>query len=44
LRDALFILENRGLKVQFSGMGKVARQSIRPGTRINGQTIKLTLR
>ncbi len=44
LRDALFILENRGLKVQFSGMGKVTRQSIRPGTRINGQTIKLTLR
>lgn len=44
LRDALYILENQGLKVQIDGFGKVARQSIIPGTKIRGQTIKITLR
>lgn len=44
LRDALHVLENRGLKVSVEGVGKVARQSIIPGTRINGQRIKLYLR
>lgn len=44
LRDALYVLENRGLKVTISGAGKVARQSLIPGTRIKGQTIRLTLR
>jgi len=44
LRDALFVLENRGLKVKFSGSGKVVKQSIRPGKKIRGQTIKLTLK
>ena len=44
LRDALFILENRGLRVVVVGTGKIVRQSIIPGTRIKGQTIKLTLR
>lgn len=44
LRDALFILENRGLKVVVNGVGKVRQQSIRPNTKIKGQTIKLTLR
>lgn len=43
LRDALFLLENRGLRVEIEGFGRVIRQSIHPGTRINGQTIKLTL-
>lgn len=43
LRDALYILENRGLKVISDGVGRVRRQSIRPGTNIRGQTIKLTL-
>ncbi len=43
LRDALFMLENKGLKVIFSGAGKVTRQSIIAGTRIRGQTIRLTL-
>lgn len=32
LRDALFALENRGLKVRASGMGAVISQSIAPGT------------
>jgi cell division protein FtsI (penicillin-binding protein 3) len=31
LRDALFLLENRGLKVQTSGMGRVREQSVAPG-------------
>jgi cell division protein FtsI (penicillin-binding protein 3) len=31
LRDALFLLENRGLKVQTSGSGRVREQSIAPG-------------
>ncbi|MBK8566665.1 MAG: transpeptidase family protein [Saprospiraceae bacterium] len=44
LRDALFILENKGLKVQFGGgYGKVVTQSITPGTRAAGQTVWLRL-
>ncbi len=43
LRDALFILENRGLKVEIEGAGRVRRQSIKPGTKVNGQTIRLYL-
>ena len=44
LRDALYILENRGLKVVVSGSGKVRNQSLLAGTKIRGQTIRLTLR
>ena len=43
LKDALHILENMGLQVQISGAGKVKEQSIEPGTRIEGQKIKLVL-
>ncbi|MCF8245938.1 MAG: transpeptidase family protein [Saprospiraceae bacterium] len=44
LRDALFLLENKGLKVQFSGgYGKVVTQSITPGSRAAGQTVYLRL-
>lgn len=43
LRDALFLLENRGLRVEVNGFGRVIRQSLLPGTRIKGQTITLTL-
>ncbi len=43
LRDALYVLENKGLRVEIDGVGKVKRQSIKPGTRTRGQTIKLTL-
>lgn len=43
VRDALFVLEILGLKVEIEGMGKVIRQSIRPDTRARGQKIKLTL-
>jgi cell division protein FtsI (penicillin-binding protein 3) len=44
LRDALYVLENRGLKVEVEGVGKVARQSLLPGTRARGQSIRLYLR
>ncbi len=44
LRDALFLLENKGLKVQVNGnYGKVKQQSVRPGTRANGQTVWIRL-
>lgn len=44
LRDALFLLENNGLRVKVSGSGRVKKQSLRPGTRINrGQTVNLKL-
>ncbi|MBI5916169.1 MAG: transpeptidase family protein [Bacteroidetes bacterium] len=44
LRDALFLLENKGLKVQVNGgYGKVRQQSVRPGTRVAGQTVWLRL-
>ncbi len=45
LRDAVYALENKGLKVEVSGVGKVAQQSIKPGTRLgNYKSIKLILR
>jgi len=43
LRDALYLLENKGLRVKIVGVGKVNKQSIIPGTRIRGQEIKLFL-
>nr|WP_207758651.1 penicillin-binding protein [Algoriphagus lutimaris] len=44
LRDALFILENKGLKVNYSGKGVVKRQSISPGSElIKNATINLVL-
>jgi cell division protein FtsI (penicillin-binding protein 3) len=44
LDEALFILENIGLKVHFSGRGKVKGQSLQPGTAIkNNMVIQLQL-
>jgi len=44
MRDALYILENKGFKVTFKGSGKVVDQSLPPGTNKNGlKTILLTL-
>jgi cell division protein FtsI (penicillin-binding protein 3) len=44
LRDALYLLENRGLQVRFSGTGMVRRQSLRPGDRAPvGSTIVIEL-
>jgi cell division protein FtsI (penicillin-binding protein 3) len=44
LRDALYVLENRGLQVVFHGKGKVKHQSLRIGTKVHrGDKIVLTL-
>lgn len=44
LRDAIYILENIGLKVSISGNGRVKRQSLGPGVRASkGGTIELEL-
>jgi cell division protein FtsI (penicillin-binding protein 3) len=43
LRDALYLLENKGIRVRFSGIGKVKSQSVMPGTRAAGQTCVLNL-
>jgi cell division protein FtsI (penicillin-binding protein 3) len=43
-KDAVFLLESMGLKVQMSGIGKVRSQSIPPGnTLVKGKTIQLKL-
>lgn len=38
-RDAVFMLESRGLKVRLNGRGKVCSQSIKPGEQIQKGTI-----
>ncbi len=44
VRDAVYILEQLGLKASIDGHGKIRNQSISPGNRINsGQEIILTL-
>ena len=44
LQDAVFLLENYGLKVEFSGKGSIKRQSIPKGRSIRkGQNITLQL-
>ena len=45
LRDAIFMLENSGLRVHYTGRGKVAKQSPQPGVRISrGATGAIELR
>ncbi len=45
LKDALYILENKGLRVNFSGTGRVRQQSLTPGTRlIIGDKIEIKLK
>ncbi len=39
LKDALYLLENRGCRVRVEGVGKVRRQSLAPGTRAGGNTL-----
>ncbi|MBY5951205.1 transpeptidase family protein [Algoriphagus marincola] len=39
LRDALFILENKGIRVNYSGRGIVKSQSLNPGTPLERNTI-----
>jgi cell division protein FtsI (penicillin-binding protein 3) len=36
LKDALYLLENQGLRVSVEGRGRVMKQSIEPGTKISG--------
>lgn len=43
LRDAVYVLENLGLKVDTRGAGKVVKQSILPGSKIDYQEITLYL-
>ena len=44
LQDAIFLLENYGLKVEFSGKGSIKGQSIPKGKSIRkGQNITLQL-
>ena len=43
LRDALFLLENDGLKVDAQGVGKVVYQSITPGSAV-GKNTQVTIR
>ena len=43
LRDALYVLENLGLDVIIHGSGKVAKQTISPGSLITGQEIEIYL-
>lgn len=43
-KDAVYLLESKGLKVRLNGIGKVKNQSIAGGSRlVKGQTIALTL-
>ncbi len=44
LKDAVYLLENKGLKIEFSGRGKVVNQSVAAGTNIiKGQKIIIWL-
>lgn len=43
LRDALYLLEQAGLRTDVNGVGKVIRQSIKPGTLANGQYVRIIL-
>jgi Cell division protein FtsI/penicillin-binding protein 2 len=44
-KDAVFIMESAGLRVNISGTGRVVSQSITPGARITrGQYVSLTLK
>ncbi len=44
LRDALYILENHGMRVRFTGSGMVKRQAPMPGERsLKGTTVTLEL-
>ncbi len=44
-KDAVFAMQNAGVKVQISGMGKVVRQSVPAGTQSTGkETVMLTLK
>ena len=43
IRDAVYVLENLGMDVALSGVGKVRKQSVLPGTKLTDQRIQLYL-
>lgn len=44
-RDALYLLEEKGLRVQMNGAGRVTSQSVTPGSKlVRGGTIAITLK
>ena len=44
-KDAVYLLESRGLKVRIEGVGRVVAQSLAPETKIvKGQTISIKLK
>lgn len=45
LKDAVYLLESKGLKVSYSGAGRITSQSVAPGGQaVVGETVFLTLR
>ena len=45
LRDAVYMLENSGLRVHYTGRGRVVKQSPQPGVRVSrGATVAVELR
>lgn len=45
LRDAVYLIENSGMRVRYSGRGKVVSQSMRPGSRVvRGSTVFIELK
>ena len=44
VKDALYLLEEKGLKVKITGKGRVLKQSLRPGSKvIKGKQIEIIL-
>lgn len=44
LRDAVFLLENRGVEIKYKGIGRVIKQSLAPGKSLKNHasvTLKL---
>ena len=45
LRDAIYLIENSGMRVRYTGRGKVVRQSLQPGARVvRGGTVLIELK
>ena len=42
-RDAVYVLENLGMAVDIVGVGKVVKQTIKPGTKLNSQDVTIYL-
>ncbi|MBE0666275.1 MAG: PASTA domain-containing protein, partial [Bacteroidales bacterium] len=45
LRDAIYLIESSGMRVRYTGRGRVIRQSLQPGARVvNGGTVLIELK